>query len=310
MKKMMLPVMMLAVAFASCTNDEEVNLHDSRKAMDVDVTVNAFSRAMVTGTTLAEGEQIGISVVQNADDDAYDGMTEGYLNVAYKAPAVDGDWGPSDESKQILLSGTEGKAVAYYPYDETITPFDYKAIPVDIADQTDWMWAAGSKTVTDASSNVEFKLKHAQTAVNVNVVRDASYTGAGAITALTVQSEGLAQTGTLNAETGVFADVDGANEAVSIMAAAFTLDGTTLTSQENPYMFIPASAEVKNFVVAATVDGKNYNVTVTMSEAFTAGTVYKINVKISNVGLIVDSVVILNDWQNEPLDEGTLKPAA
>ena len=120
----------------------------------------------------------------------------------------------------------------------------------------------------------------------------------------------MAQTGTLNAETGVFADVDGANEAVSIMAAAFTLDGTTLTSQENPYMFIPASAEVKNFVVAATVDGKNYNVTVTMSEAFPAGTVYKINVKISNVGLIVDSVVILNDWQNEPLDEGTLNPAA
>ena len=70
-----------------------------------------------------------------------------------------------------------------------------------------------------------------------------------------------------------------------------------------------SGTEVKNFTITATVDTKPYNVGVTMTEAFTPGKVYKINVKITNVGLVIDSVVIVDEWQEDnTLPEGELKP--
>ena len=170
--------------------------------------------------------------------------------------------------------------------------------------------------VSDASNEVSFELNHAQTAVNVKVVREENYTGAGVVTALSVKSEGLAHTGVFSAVDGVWDEdeFDGVNEAIAI-ANSFTLspDNVETTNvaeneKENPYMLIPASAEVKPFVISATLDGKPYNVTVNMTEAFAAGKVYKISVKMTNVGLVVDSVVVLEDWQPSELAPGTLAP--
>lgn len=327
-KKIFLPAMMLAVAFASCNNDDDANFGNSRVALGVNVALEEMggSRAMVHGDYLAADSKIGICVVaNNTDEGAYDGLEEGYINVPYKAtgnedPDTDTKeqtWGAADATKQILLSGTQGKAYAYYPYQDA-DGFDYKAINVDIADQIDWMWSGAEGPVTDAAPSVGFTLKHAQTAVNVNVVRDESYTGEGEVSALTITSEGLGNKGILNAKTGEFTSVEGVGDALAIISQPFTVekdDASTIdvveSEKENPYMFIPASTEVKNFTITATVDSKPYNVGVTMTEAFTPGKVYKINVKMTNVGLVIDSVVIVDEWQEDnTLPDGELKPQA
>lgn len=326
-KKLLLPAMMLAVAFASCNNDDDANFGNSRVALGVNVALEEMggSRTMVKGNYLATGSEIGVCVVANSDGGNYDGHTEGYINIPYMAtgtedPETDAKeqtWGAKVAANQILLSGTEGKAYAYYPY-QSANDFDYTAIAVNVADQIDWMWSGAEGPLTDAKPSVGFTLKHAQTAVNVNVVRDDSYTGTGTISALTVTSDGLGATGTLNAQTGEFSDVTGQGTAISIIDGAFTVtvdDDATLdideSQKENPYMLIPASAEVKNFTITATVDTKPYNVSVTMTEAFTPGKVYKINVKITNVGLIIDKVVIVDEWEEDnTLPEGELKPQA
>lgn len=318
-KRFFLPAMVLAAAFASCNSDDVAN-QESRAALGVNVSVNELgSRAMVSGEYLANGDQIGISVVANADGGNYDGNTTGYINVAYRASGetTSQTWAAADAQKQILLSGTAGKAVAYFPYLETVT--DFEAIPVDITEQKDWMWSGFEGPLTDAAPNVAFEMNHAQTAVNIKVVRDASYTGAGAVSTLSVTSEGLATKGNFSAVNGEFyaASLEGTNTEVSIIAGAFTLvadDAGTAdikeNEKENPYMFIPASDETKNFTVKATIDGKAYTVGVNMAEAFNPGKVYLVSVKISNIGLIVDSVVVLNDWIPSQLPEGELKPAA
>lgn len=324
-KKFLLPAMMLAVAFASCNNDDDTNISNSRVALGVNVALEEMggSRAMVKGNYLAAGSEIGVCVVTNADGSDYDGNASGYINIPYKATGTEDPdtdtkeqtWGASNVANQILLSGTEGKAYAYYPYTAGI---DYTAIDVDVTDQIDWMWSGGEGPLTDAAPSVGFTLKHAQTAVNVVVVRDESYTGTGEISTLTVTSDGLGATGVLNAQTGVFASVAGQGTAISIIDGAFTVtvdDNNTVdvneAQKENPYMLIPASAEVKNFTISATVDSKPYNVGVTMTEAFTPGKVYKINVKITNVGLVIDKVVIVDEWQEDnSLPEGELKPQA
>lgn len=302
-KKLLLPAMMLAVAFTSCSNDDDATPTMKSSALGINVTVNKMSRAMVEGTALPDGSIIGVSVVETDGSD-YDEKTTGYKNVSYTASTQEGNqvWTPTTD---IMLSGTVGKAIAYYPYDGDAS--DYTAIEVDIADQEDWMWSGEETGLSDANATVSFELQHAQTAVNVNVVRDANYTGAGVVDALSVQSEGFAKTGTFSAVDGTWDNLTGTNEAIAI-ASSFTLDGTTLTSQENPYMLIPASAETKAFIITATLDDKPYNVTVNMSEAFAAGKVYKINVKMTNVGLTVDGVVVMNDWTLSDLGEGTLAP--
>lgn len=322
-KRFFLPAMMLAVAFASCSNEEDATPQSSRAALGVNVAVHELtdSRAMVHGNKLPGGSEIGISVVANADGSAYDGNTADYMNVAYQATG-EGDaqeWEPLTPGFEILLSGTEGKAVAYYPYDDVDEEsFDYTAIAVDIEEQKDWMWSGWSDPFNDAEPNVSFELNHAQTAVNVKVVRDATYTGAGVISALTVTSEGLAKKGNFSAVDGTFdaASITGAEEDIAIISSPFTLTaddaGTTEIKEnekENPYMFVPAASTVVPFTVKATIDGKNYTVDVNMTTAFEAGKIYKIAVKISNVGLTVDGVVIVNDWSGVDLPEGTLTPA-
>lgn len=317
MKKVFfLPAMMLAAALTSCNSDEDVAPQSASATLGVNVTVSELtsSRAMVYGTKLGDGAQIGVSVVESDGTD-YDDNTTGYLNVGYTASGENAEqtWGPS--AAGIMLSGTAGKAVAYFPFDGAIQNFDFEAIPVNIAQQKDWMWAAPATVLSDASANVTFQMQHAQTAVNVKVIREASYTGAGNISALSITSEGLATTGELNATDGSFDNIGGANTEVSI-AAAFQLvaddvdtDEIKENEKENPYMFIPASDETKAFLIKATIDDKPYSINVDMAEAFQAGKVYKISVKISNTGLEVDEVVILNDWtEDTSLSEGNLTP--
>ena len=80
------------------------------------------------------------------------------------------------------------------------------------------------------------------------------------------------------------------------------------SEKENPYMIIPASASAVPFTISADIDGKPYNIEVAMTEAFAPGKVYKISVKITNVGLVVDSVVIVQNWDEEELTGGNLAP--
>ena len=309
-KKLLLPAMMLAVAFTSCSNDDDATPTMKSSALGVNVTVNKMSRAMVEGTKLLDGSIIGVSVVETDGSD-YDDKATGYKNVSYTASTQDAKqvWAPTAD---IMLSGTAGKAIAYFPYDANAN--DYAAIAVDIADQKDWMYSGEESGLSDANATVSFELQHAQTAVNVKVVRDANYTGAGVVDALSVKSEGFAKTGTFSAVDGTWDNLTGANDAIGI-ASQFTLtednpatDDVVESEQENPYMIIPAAAEKKDFIISATLDGKPYNVTVNMNEAFAAGKVYKINVKMTNVGLKVDGVVVMNDWTPSDLGEGTLAP--
>ena len=309
-KKFWLPAMMLAVAFTSCSNDDDATPSIKSSVLGVDVTVNEMSRAMVQGTALKDNDIIGVSVVE-LDDSNYDDKATGYKNIDYTASTESGKqkW---TASADIMLSGTVGKAVAYFPYDPNAN--DYKAIAVDIADQKDWMYSGEVTNISDANPNVSFTLNHAQTAVNVKVVRETNYTGAGLVQNLCVKSAGLAKTGTFSAEDGTWKGLNGADATIGI-AGNFTLtaDNAETTEvveseKENPYMIIPASASVVPFTISANIDGKPYNIEVAMTEAFTPGKVYKISVKITNVGLVVDSVVIVENWDEEELTGGDLTP--
>ena len=289
------------VALTACTDEFNENRPQTTSQLKVDVRVQPTSRAMVTGTALPDGKQIGVTVT-NTKGEAYDGITM-YTNVPFTAETgTDGQvWNPAIP---IMLSGTEGMMHAYYPYKNE----DYTAMPVKVAEQDDWMVAEQPYTVNDANPGVSITLKHVQTAINVNVQRDQAYTGEGKVTELAITSDGLASEAELDTRTGTFSAFDGTGEPISVITSPFQLTAESST-QENPHMFIPASTEKQNFTVTATIDGQQYEHEVTMSEPFAQGKVYKLNVKITSTGLKVDDAVILQDWDVfDEFDEVTMEP--
>ena len=298
MKKLFFLLPCLALTFASCTNDD-LNSDKQDTRLGVKVKVNELSRAgMITGTSLPDDAEIGVSLTAT-DGTLYNGKT--YSNIKYSNGS---EW--STETP-IMLSGTEGKAIAYFPWKESVQ--DLTAIPVNVADQEDWMFSGEETGLNDTNSKVAFEMQHAQTAVNIKIIRDDNYTGEGIIESLSIVSNGLASKGSYSAADGTWdaATLEGVGEAI-VIADDFQLT-STYKSQENPYMLIPATSEVVPFAIAAMVDGKPYAATVAMTEAFVKGKVYKLNVKIASVGLSVDDVVLIEDWQPESLTDGSFKPA-
>ena len=317
MKKLLSLLLGACSVFAACTNDNDNLATDDTQALGVKVIVNPTSRTMVTGTSLPDGHSIGVNVTM-PDGANYDNKDEGYLNMKYTATGnMPGQtW---EATPAIMLSGTQGVACAYYPWTDGT---DYKAIQIKAEDQIDWMWAADAADykVSDADNEVNFVFNHAQTAVNVVVTRAESYTGAGVVADLAVESDGLASAATLDASTGTFVDgsVTGAGTAIAI-AQQFTLtaDNAETTDvqedmKENPFMLVPVEGQTEAFTISATIDGKPYSVAAVMAQDFAgyeAGKVYKIKVTISNIGLKVTGVAVVNDWQDIPLGDGQMTPA-
>lgn len=308
MKKIFYLLPCFAMALASCSNDDEVSSRSEGTRLGVNVTVEDIkSRAgMIAGLVLPDDAQIGVSLTDEGGV-TYDGQN--YSNVMYENSS------PWETTTPIMLSGTEGTAIAYFPWKDYVT--DLTAIPVDVLDQEDWMYSGEEAGLKDNNSNVSFEMKHAQTAVNIRLVRDESYTGAGVIEALSITSDGLASKGNYSAVDGTWdaASLQGVGEAI-VIADNFQLteDNAETTDveedkKENPYMLIPASSETVSFKISAMVDGNPYSAQVEMTEPFAQGKVYKLNVKIKSVGLTVDNVVILTDWDPETLNDGSFEPA-
>ena len=64
------------LAVTACTDDNEDFRQSANKALDIQVAVKPTSRAMVMGTALPEGAQIGVNVTATDGSD-YDGQNVG-----------------------------------------------------------------------------------------------------------------------------------------------------------------------------------------------------------------------------------------
>ena len=294
--------MLISTAFASCTNEsEDIQPLQSHQGTNLDIQVgidkSIVSRALITGQNLIDGSRVGITVV-DATGTAY--QDQDYNNVCYTAATVDGkqQWTPD---KDVTLSGESATLYAYYPWTDGV---DVSAIPVDMteADQTDWMYATPVEGLNDANATAQVKLHHALANVKLTLYKE-SYSGAGEVTAFSVQSDGAATGGTLNAKTGAFTATVNDGQAIT-RAIAYTL---TDKASATPFdcMVVPTGEEAA-MTVTVTVDGHTYSST---TDAFTLAkaTAYNLALKLTSTGLSVTSVS-LTDWCEEPLPDADFEP--
>ena len=290
----------LALGAASCTNETE-QLTDSRSVpMSIQVSNHIASRAgLITSATLPIDEYgIGVTLVNKSDKAPYDGQT-GYANTQWTT--ANGSTWSFVGTTNPNLTGTEGVAVAYYPYSSSAT--DYTAIPVESASQTDYMYSGWSNDLTNATPQAEFTMQHALAAVRVKLAVSANYSGDKSATAVTIASDGFMASASLNAETGALTAKTGAGAEHTQEELALELDAT---GKDVDFLVIPADAPAE-ITFLATIGDKQYSASVTPAEALAQGLIHTYTLTLSAEGMKV-STVDVTPWGDGQTGSDELKP--
>ena len=251
-------------AFTACSNEVENTVEEGTAPLSLNVSVaEQDSRAIVEGTTLPDASLMGVFITDNRGND-YE--NKGYTNVKY---TVSGSSCNSDT--EIMLSATEAKVYAYYPYNEEVT--DITQIPVTIAtdatEQDDYMYATyNTGIVSKLAPNVSLTMNHVLAGIKVGIKKTSDETDYS-VQKVTIKSGGMAKSGTMNAKGGSLNDLVGAGDEFS---QNVTMDLTTEYQHTDVMYFLPTGkAATLRFVV--TIAGTDY-VVVTSSATLQQGNIY------------------------------------
>ena len=285
----------IGAVFTACTDDEVFN--QTTKALQVSVSTEspAESRAIIDGGYLPDGASIGVTLTAE-DGSAYDGQA--FTNLQYTA-AGEGSAQTWSSATPASLSITAGKVIAYYPYyggDD----FNLKAVPVETASQTDYMYAKPVTGINMVSPAANLTMQHAMTDIRINV-KKGTYTGTGEVTKITAKAPAFATTATMDAETGVFANVSGGGaQFVQELTGAAISSGNIV----HDFLIVPdaksTSGDVSIFVI---IDGKKFAVTVPYTESFQQGFAYTYNLTLDNAALTLDGVNVSKWGVKAEVDE-------
>ena len=303
----------LALSLFSCSGNN-APIEEVLEKKELKVTTDIVrSRAMITGERFDDGATLGITLMENKDAVfTYDGLTEGYYNIQYKATGTHPDqvWGPVE--KPIYLSSTEGRAVAYYPFSKDET--DYRALSLNASGQVDYMYSRWVKPINNLHHEATFQMEHAMAGIRISLKRG-SYTGIGKVTEIVLSSRGLGTTGKLDAATGDVYDVTvGAIDTYMMrpLFEGFTLEGTEL--YHTLLMAVPVPDITDNMKMSITIDNRVYEAEGVMIQPFYSGDLYTFKLTLDNTALTISNVVEITQWEEDTTasteNGGVLKPTA
>ena len=125
---------------SGCSNEEKLSLDGTAEARTpLSISVSNFLETkvggVVSGSQFGDGASLGLFLTKTANDAAYD---TDYSNIQYTSSTSGGNqvW---TASSPILLTGTKANVYAYYPYNANYN--DITAIPIDVTENKDVMWA-------------------------------------------------------------------------------------------------------------------------------------------------------------------------
>lgn len=300
MKKTYLLMPFLALALASCSNEDDVAAQGAQSALNVKVALdNPASREMIEGEYFDSGTNIGIFLTE-PDGSDYDNQTNGYLNVMYTSNGTElaQTW---TSLTPIMLSATTGTAVAYHPHMGGANGM--MAIPLETTSQTDYMYS-NKVEVSNSSTTAEFHMQHALTAIRINILNE-GYSGAGEIQSIAITSDNFANEGVMDITTGTVTfteDTECDNYLLPVTDGSKTVAGAPYT---NAYMFVPTGTNAP-INIAINMDGKTYNNVVNLTDAAKKGYIYTVNLSAKNNSLSVLKVTI-ERWKDGDTIDGDMQ---
>ena len=278
-----------SLLLASCSNELDVPVSQAiadggTTPLGINVLANPTTKALVEGNTIPSG-QIGVKLV-DAGGSTYDNLS--YNNIFYST--TDGASWTVDPDHKILLSATEGKAYAYYPYSSDVS--DFTAISIssaaDPAQQVDYMYGNEATGLKNSNPTASFTMSHAMSIVNFTIAKG-TYTGTGSITSVKMKGNTASNTGTMNAVAGT----------VTATAAGYEFESTnslTLGSASGKFIVVPSGvSSALDFKVV--MDGQTYTASTT-DVTLESGKVYKYTLTMSSTGLTINTVTV-TPWGSE-----------
>lgn len=213
--KVIFKCMLLAgLPFLAACNSDDTDLQMVQPLQLCVSTGVSESRAVVDGWFLPEGGQLGVSLVA-ANGSAYDGKS--YNNIPYTATGNGYDtpqtWSCTG-SVVPSLSTTLGKAVAYYPYNESVT--DLTAIPIETASQTDYMYSSWYSYLYYATPKANLTMNHAMAVIKAKIKKETlgSYTQ---LVSIQITGDMIGSSAILNATDGSLSSISGLGEPILVL---------------------------------------------------------------------------------------------
>ena len=254
-------------AFTACNNElEDIRIPGDKLSITASLN-EAESRAIIEGTSFAENSSVGLTL---------DGYS--FNNIKYTATGtgVSQTWSGSD----MLLSEKTGTLYAYYPYSSTAN--DITAVPLATASQTDYMYATPVSSISENNSVAALKFNHAMAVIRLTIKKGTYAAGSGNITSVSVKSDGLGTTGTLNAKTGA---VTATNTNTAVTQTVSKTLGATVDA-----IVVPAGTS-KTITFSVTVDGTTYTAT-SAAVALNKNNIYTYTVTLNSTFMEVSGVSI------------------
>lgn len=288
---------MLALMGTACNNAEDM-LQDGRTTMKVTVKNNVpESRAIIHGESLPSDAEIGVTLL-NAAGENYDRVE--YSNLKYTNGT---QWATTTAP---LLSSTDGKAIAYFPYGEDVK---YTAIELSTDDQTDNMYSGWVTGINNSNPEAKFTMNHAKSAFRVILKKDETFKATATATSITVTSAHFVETATLDATklAGVnlsdWSTGDG-NVTVDIASENQTLDDT---DKYTDIMVIPAEEAGTKVKFTVTINGSDYTVEPEFNTPMAQGKCYAFTLTLTATGFTVGEVSVVTWGDAIESGSGSLK---
>lgn len=226
--------------------------------------IEPVTRGIITNFT--DNDRIGLYLTNGELGTNYQDNPE-----AANLPAMymQGNW---KVEKDIELT-EEGTAFAYYPYSNDIS--DATAMPLEIATQTDYLYATSS--IVDKKNPIaQVGMKHALTLVSIRI-RKNDYQHAGKLSKVEVLD--VQETGTMNIATGEITRT-GANTTYSV-DRDLVLDDNDLVKTQMIMLPMTISEAGGNVRFRMTIDDKYYIWDVPKSHIWEAGKEYTYTLNLS-----------------------------
>ncbi len=264
LKTIKMMTLALTVVFNACSNEKE---EPQPQSAQLSISTSIQTRTVIT--EFAAGDKMNLYV-----------KGESSVNSTDKVPGVsasyeNGKWSISPTVE--LKEGEQAYLFAFYPYGANLTKPE--AIPVDITEQTDYLYSGSAVSVSYSSPQGSLKMQHASSILAFNISKG-RYEGAGELSSIKITD--IPVRGTLNIASGIINNTEKGDYTI---IANKQID--TEWVKDLPQMFcLPFKSNGQDITVAFLIDGKDYSINLPKTDIET-GMKYIFHLVITNNGMTV-----------------------
>lgn len=235
-------------------------------------------------------DQLGVFVKQGDVSSADYGAVSGQVKATYGALSWTLD-------QEVKLSKQTAYVYAYYPYSATVA--DPTAIPIEMASQTDFLYAGSGRVASSSSSNVTLPMAHALTLFSFNIrkqVGDDCTLNSVQIKSSTGSNVVISE-GTLNCATGAITPTAYAPYTFEVNRTIE--EGGWTTDLPTALVFPMTVATPSNLEFVFTINQVPYTVKAPAGLDFSRGLKYLLNLNLTGSDLTLDaSGITITPWGN------------